>query len=223
MTKRVPTGVSPLGVVLALAMIALVPRAGYAAAITVPTGINPDPLTGDFQAVNEVAFFQFTLVEGSYNFSALTDSLASGGFDPYLALYLGTELYSNSVEDGFAVSDDRTPGEDFEAFLSFVLDRPGDYTLALAYSLNEAKPNLGFTWDDFPDVMGTLYPDVTCEIGTPSFGPLCGGTTYSLQLEINPVDSSPVPEPGTLSLLALGSLATAFVRRRRTRTNSIRK
>jgi PEP-CTERM motif len=217
MSKRVRTGVSPLGIALTFVMVGMTPRIAHAAPIELAPGTSLT-LAGDFRTLNDVALFQFTLGEGAYNFSAMTDSLAAGGFDPFLALYFGTQLYEFLDADGVltpAVSDDREPGVDVEAFLPLVLTRPGDYTLALAYSGNEAKPTLGFTWDDFPDVMGSLYPDVTCDPGGPSFGPLCGGPSYALTLALNPVDSSPVPEPGTLSLMALGSLATACLRRRR--------
>jgi hypothetical protein len=224
MSKRVPTPIRSIGVALTFATVALLPAVGYAAPIQVTPG-GSLTFAGEFQTLNDVALFQFTLDGGEYNFSAITDSLASGGFDPYLALYFGTELYQYPNRSGvqtYAVSDDIEPGVNAEAALRLedpagplVLTRAGDYTLALVYSGNEAKETFGFSWDDIPDVMGTLYPDVACEPGGPSFGPYCGGTSYSLTLSINAVDSTPVPEPGTLSLMALGSLATAALRRRR--------
>jgi hypothetical protein len=46
---------------------------------------------------------------------------------------------------------------------------------------------------------------------------LFGGRTANFAGTVKITDTNPVPEPGTLSLLALGSLATAAVRRRRNR------
>ena len=208
MTKPARTGVPPFGVVLALALVVLAPRTVDAAFISQEVSLG-DPVTiiGDFENLNDVYLFHFILGEGTeYDFSALTDSMAIGGFDPYLALYQGTELYRFGEGEISAVEDD-TIGVD--AMLTLLLGA-GDYTLALAHSGNEALEPLAFTWDDIQDVTGELYMGATCETD-PIF---CGSGAFSLTLEIAAVGGTPVPEPGTLSLLALGSLATALVRRR---------
>ena len=206
MTKPVPTRVSRLGVVLALALGILTPRASSAAPFEISPG-GPVTITGDLLNLKDVALFHFILAEGTYDFSAVTDSMSIGGFDPYLALYRGTALHRFGEGDIAAVEDD-TLGLD--AMLTLVLEA-GDYTLALAHTGNEALEPLAFSWDEIEDVARDLYMGATCETD-PIF---CGSDEFSLTLEIKPAGGTPVPEPGTLSLLALGSLATAFVRRRR--------
>jgi hypothetical protein len=224
MTKRVPTGVSPLGVVLALAIVICAPRASSAASISYEITIG-DPVTidGALPELNDIALFHFVLDEGTtYEFSALTNSLGIGGFDPNLALYLGSELYRFGEGDVAAVEDDTI---DVEAMFSQLVLEAGEYTLALAHSGNEALSGFEFTWNESVDVLADFYGGLTCEdkLSPEDFNPSCGSTSFSLALEIKPAGGTPVPEPGTLSLLALGSLATAVVRRRRTRTNSTRK
>src|SRR5687768_5426770 len=163
MTKRVPTGVSPLGVVLALALVVLAPRTVDAAFISQEVSLgDPVKIVGEFENLNDVYLFHFTLAEGmEYDFSALTDSMAVGGFDPYLALYQGTELYRFGEGEVSAVEDD---DEIFgpDAMLTLVLGA-GDYTLALAHTGNEATEPLAFTWDAIEDVARDLYEGATCE------------------------------------------------------------
>ena len=211
MTKRVPTGVSLLGVVLALTWVLLTPNATYAESISHEVALGgPVTIGGEFGDLSDVALFHFILDEGAtYEFSAITNSLNIGGFDPNLALYRGTALYRFGEGDIAAVEDDdETLGLD--AMLTLVLEA-GDYTLALAHTGNEALEPLAFSWDEIEDVARDLYMGATCETD-PIF---CGSGAFSVTLGITPVGGTPVPEPGTLSLLALGSLATAFVRRRR--------
>lgn len=211
MTKRVRTGVSRLGVFLTFAVVILTPRASSAAPIPHEIALGgPVTIGGEFGDLNDVALFHFILDEGAtYEFTAITNSLEIGGFDPNLALYRGTALYRSGEGDIPAVEDD-DENLGLDAMLTMVLGA-GDYTLALAHTGNEAKEALAFTWDDIEDVARDLYMGATCETD-PIF---CGSDAFSLTLSITPVGGTPVPEPGTLSLLALGSLATAFVRRRR--------
>ena len=217
MTKRVPTGVSPWGVVLALAIVICAPRASSAASISYEATIGDSvTIDGALPELNDVALFHFVLDEGTtYEFSALTNSLGIGGFDPNLALYLGSELYRFGEGDIPAVEDDdELFGPD--AMLTLILGA-GDYTLALAHSGNEALSGFEFTWDASVDVLGDFYLGLTCEdrSSPEEFNPSCGSTSFSLALDIKPAGGTPVPEPGTLSLLALGSLAAAIGRRRR--------
>jgi hypothetical protein len=217
MSKRVPIRVSPLGVVLALAFVGMTARLSDAAPIRYE--ITPGgslTIDAELPTLNDVALFHFILDGGSYNFSAVTHSEEIGGFDPNLALYSGTNLLFTLLDDGLeypAIADD-TIGVD--AMLAFILT-PGDYTLALAHSQNDGGNTMGFSWDEVPDVIGELYGGNTCadSVALEAYNPSCGSTNFSLELAITPVETAPVPEPGTLSLIALGSLATACLRRRR--------
>jgi hypothetical protein len=203
-----------------MVLVALTPRASDAALITYDvTPGAPITFDGTFQNLNDVALFQFTLDEGTYNFSAATISTDIGGFDPNLALYLNGELYTYTGAGGapyYAVEDD-TIGLD--AMFEFLLTG-GVYTLALAHTGNSAPNSLSdpFNWDGIQDVVTDLYNGATCET-EPT---LCGSAVFSLTVDIAPVNTT-VPEPGTLSLMALGSLATACLRRRRTRSVTTRQ
>ncbi len=213
MTKRVPTSVSFLGVAaLAFAFVILTPRASSAASISYEVALGGRvTIEGESANLNDVHLFHFSLDVGSYSFFAATNSTDIGGFDPNLALYRGSTLYIDEGDLPAVEDDDETLGLDAMLTLDLEVLEAGDYTLALAHTGNEAIEPLAFTWDDIEDVARDLYMGATCETN-PIF---CGSGAFSLTVEITPVGGTPVPEPGTLSLMALGSLATAIVRRRR--------
>ena len=234
MTKRVPTCVSTFVAVLALAFVLVLPAGSSANSITplFDTTIAADgtllPFEGEFAWDNDVAFFRFELDEGFYDLTAITSSWAEfgeSGFDPVLSLYAAplsggaTTLYTYIGADGAPVSaifDDIDPDSNRNADLALRLSA-GFYTLALTQALNFPHEDFTFDWDD-----DSFKCTVSVEGG--DCVPLFDGRSafFAGTVQITPVGTTPVPEPGTLSLLALGSLATAFVRRRRTRTNSTR-
>jgi hypothetical protein len=231
MTKPVRTGVPPFAVVLALALVSLVPAPARANSIEplFDTTISADgtlhTFQGDFIWDNDVAFFRFELdAAGLYDLTASTTSwtpFADSGFDPVLSLYstpLGgpATVYEYLGEEGVPVAaifddidfDDSDSVLNLNAALSLRLSG-GFYTLALTQATNYPHENFTFDWDD-PSYECTVLAEGNCE---PVFGGL--GAFFAGTVQLTPVDTTPVPEPGTLSLLALGSLATAVVRRRR--------
>jgi hypothetical protein len=230
MTKRVPTGVSPLGV-LALAVACLVPHVASAAPVLHTANVAADgtlqEFGGTFEFDNDVALIHFALGEGVYDFLAQTTSYApeeSGGFDPVLWLYfappesnpLDLSLYSRyptpvdptnpESPNYLAWNDDQDVGV-LDSLLTLQLIDAGSYILALSQTGNSALEEFGFdqSGDDYQCFSGN-NEDGSCAFG----GRL---PTYAGTVRIT--DVTTVPEPGTLSLLALGSLATALARRRR--------
>jgi hypothetical protein len=241
MTKPVRTGVSPFGVVLALAILCLVPRIAAAESIHEFT-VTPDgtlqTFEGAFEFDNDVALITFEIGEGLYDFTATTTSYADDsldGFDPALWLYfapLGSDpldlsaysLYTIPVEpvdpanpSFFTAQNDDEDFDNgvFDSLLSVKLVDAGTYILALSQTGNNAFEDTVF-FDQSGD-------EFQCFTGTDE-GLCFGGrnAAFAGTVQITNTDTTLVPEPGTLSLLALGSLSTAFLRRRRTRTNSTR-
>ena len=187
-------------------------------------------LEGQFTFDNDVALFQFVLGAGEYTFSASTNSY-DPGFDPFLALYSRAPGASDAslvvVGDVFARNDNVIDVIDpaaplfLDAALAFQLTvtEQTEYILALIQAGNEAKEDtLGFTWDD-PAFKCAISMAPDCAAG--EFLDFYTGATlsgdFSLAVKVTPVDAAPVPEPGTLSLLALGAAGAALARRRRAR------
>jgi hypothetical protein len=244
MTKRVPTGVSILRAVLALTIVWLVPSAASASSLTpvpVQTTVAADgtiQFQGEFTWDNDVALIPFFLGDGEFLFDANTTSYAAGGFDPMLSLFympdnpepaipqdltdlvlhyypgpdggvlvpawfddIDLELSNNLLDSSTSVL---TPAGDRQVL---TLEGGRQYYLALTQTGNYPTDLFGFT----ADADEFQCSDGVCEQLFGGYGAFFGGT-----VQITPVvDTTPVPEPGTLSLLALGSLATAIVRRRR--------
>lgn len=232
MTKRVPRGVSFLRAVIALAFVAVLPAVASADSLsplfdtTIAADGTVNSFQGEFVWDNDVAFFRFALDPGGlYDLTASTSSWAQfgeSGFDPVLSLYWASTpddpatVYEYLGEDGIPVSavfddidfDDSDFVLNLNAALSLRLGG-GFYTLALTQALNYPHENFTFDWDD--PIYQCTEVDGACEPVFGGYGAFFAGT-----VQITPVvDTTPVPEPGTLSLLALGSLAAAIVRRRR--------
>ena len=209
--------------VLGVSLLALSPIAADAAPILhsfdATVGAGPETFSGSFLFDNDVALIRFVLGEGTFNLNAATTSYADLdvlGFDPYVALYYGTERVTYVNADGeptLAENDDTVSGLD--ALLALTLSGVGEYTLALAHSGNFSHEEfLTFEWDAFPNATEELL-GVICD--PPGLGLECRMPNFSVDLELTQIDAEHVPEPGTLSLLALGAAGSALLRRRRAR------
>ena len=197
--------------------------AGLVASTTQNCGLfalgEPSPsqtLTGSFQVDNDVALFQFILT-GAAGVSAFTSGDATA-LDSLIGLFSGTTgniVRYLDVAQGAEV-DAENDDIDFDAgnfnsALPVILLDPGTYILALLQTGNDFTSGVdgidsllaGFSFDDTPDYRGGICAE--------------GGCNFSLNLTVASGETpAPVPEPGTLSLVALGS-AAALARRLRRR------
>ena len=203
--------------VLALAIVALAPRPASADALTYD--VNADgtlqTFAGEFTFDNDVALVTFVLGEGTFDLLASTTSYADGGFDPVFSLYYALTaddplmLYTFTASDGGvypAIFDDTDAGLD--SSLALTLTQAGIYVLAITQTGNFAHEDFSFDWgaDEFQCLAGTV--DGVC-------GELFGGYDATFAGSLSVTDVNAVPEPGTLSLLGLGALATCLRRRHR--------
>ena len=171
-------------------------------------------LSGEFENDNDIALFRLDLTAGFFAFSAFTTS-AGAGFDPVLALYGsdGQQLQYSTPNDGtFGVVNDDFQGQ-FDAripeFIPQLLLNPDTYFLALTQTGNMPHGLLSDTLGGFDWAF-----DTSCGGSCPAFGG--GSGSFAVELQLAPA-VTPVPEPGTLSLLALGSACAGLARRRRMR------
>ena len=227
------------GVALLFAVAALFPRSADAAPILLSGGttdpatgvfvINPVPsttVTGSFEFDNDVALFQFFLGPGTFTFTAATTS-AANSFDPILKLF---------AEDGTAVMYTADDGGPFEAVFFGDIDADvqvppltlageATYTLALSQfgpafgNFPQGALQDGFDFDDPAFRCFTISIDLAPELCNAGAEGLFGGQSgdFALTISATPIDTPPIPEPGTLSLMAAGSAGAAWLRRRRMR------
>ncbi|OGU19173.1 MAG: hypothetical protein A2X85_03650 [Geobacteraceae bacterium GWF2_54_21] len=174
--------------------------------------------TGNFNRDNDVQLFNFTvgadttvtLRTWSYagGTNAAGNLVASGGFDPILALFNSSGLFIDDNDDGGSfVPADAASGARYDTFLTSFL-HAGTYTVAISQYDNFANgPYLsdGFVRDGvanewfrehYLDTSG-LYRD----------------SHWAFDIE-NVQAASPVPEPSTLILLAAGLASLGYIRRR---------
>jgi hypothetical protein len=214
--------------VLALAIVAFVTRPASADAIVHDYDVAADgtlqTFTGDFEWDNDVALITFVLGEGVFDFTASTTSYAPsvGGFDPVLSLYfaptgadpLALSLYTYVGLGGGiypATNDDQDfDNGAYDSLLTLRLVDAGTYILALTQTGNFAQEGFSFDLADDQFQCFARNADGSCE-------ELFGGrsSTFAGSLSVTDVNAAPVPEPGTLSLLGLGALATCLRRRHR--------
>jgi hypothetical protein len=207
-----------LRTVFALGFACVLPGVAAAAPIVHEFDATADGTVQNFGGLfdfdSDVALVKFVLGEGVFDFTASTTSFAGGGFDPVLSLYYalapGDPLtqYTYIGADGGeypAIFDDSDAG--YDSALALTLSRAGIYVLALTQTGNFAYENFAFNWDDdaFQCALGAE--------GVCAQSPDSGLRAFAGTLQVT--DTNTVPEPGTLSLIALGSLATAALRRRR--------
>jgi hypothetical protein len=201
----------------------LLPVRAEAATIAIPLG-NLDPgsfaFSGTFNQDNDVALIAFE-VDQPLLFSVEITSHLSGtppGFEPYLTLFVpGSDFQPDPGGGSFDFFRDSDTG------LPDTLD-PGEYLLALTQFDNRYSPGVGFDYALDPtftltlaDIFGVDAP-AGCEgfLAIDFFGQTaeCRTGTFAGALSVQSQDA---PEPGTLSLLAIGGAALAARRRRRTR------
>jgi hypothetical protein len=148
-------------------------------------------------------------------FSAATSSYGAGGFDPTIGLFTSTGdiVQYADPNDPTAIYPARGVDIDpdnlnYDDMLPMMRLGPGTYYFALMQypnsfqgsgGIDSLRP--GFSFDDDPLFNGGCADNpLRCN--------------FSFSITAHPVDTNPVPEPGTLSLLALGSAAAGLVRRR---------
>ena len=185
-----------------------------------PLGEGPLSIQGIFSADEDVALFQFVLTASS--FVSASAGYQDGMLDPMLGLFHATggdivQYFDPLLGAPTDAEIDDTPDNSLDAVLPSLELEAGIYILALLHGGNtfsasplgtETPPrdNLGagFGWD----------LDASSRSGRCSIEGLCG---FSVALSAVPAAPASVPEPGTLTLMALGAGAAALARRRRTR------
>jgi hypothetical protein len=187
--------------------------------------------TGVFSTDDQLQQFNFklsstaTVTLHTWSYAGGTNQagmvISRGGFDPWLSLYLqaGDELYSVDNGTCMDVGTDSVTGACRDSFISQSLIGPGLYTFILSQSNNEPNGQqlkYGFT--------KTGQQTFTSSFGC-SDGSFCDSTgdnrTNKWAVDLLNVTSAtmlpPVPEPGTLVLLAGGMAVIVVLRRRKVR------
>ncbi len=193
------------------------------AVLALSSGLAMGAHAGDFTTTGNLVFntdvvqYDFRLLAAG-EVTLWTDSWRAGlNFDPTLAFFVAGHL--TTIGD---FSDDTTdpaallPGQGgYDSQIHFTSLAAGTYRLALTASGNDA---IGPSLSDGFSLVGTT-PIPIGEWNQPSYDPNKNDQKGSFwELHFNGVDSvSPVPEPGSVSLLLaglLGMLGIAGVRRK---------
>jgi hypothetical protein len=179
---------------------------------------------GTLSLDNEIAFFSFSLSATSLITAEMTSYFCQGpdpcastdlGFLPILTLFEGDTATTSGYLATASFVDPTIFSSDFE--LSAPLG-PGTYLLAVTMYENYFDPGTGeFSYQDSPNFTTAIFGEI---VGCPGFvQPIgtdvleCRSGAFAGSLSVQGV---PAPEPGTLSLLALGA-GGILLRRRRSR------
>ena len=195
------------------------------ASTAAPAGTTLNTITGTFNGLNDADLFVIRIATPSA-FSASTVNAATnlGGQDTALFLFnaSGVAIATNDDAAGGASTDSSLPtGNTLYASLA-----AGTYFLGISESGNEpvnANSQLlfaGYPGGDTTAVRGAasgLNPTTLATFDSQSFGGGAGAYEIDLSGAATAANPNAVPEPSTWAALALGSLATlAITRRRRT-------
>jgi hypothetical protein len=176
------------------------------AASCTPTGIadpfSPVTFDGEFATGDDLYLFLLHF-DDAVQFTATTTSFALGNFDPTLALYDG----GGSI---LQLPDPSGPGSTIPARF-FDIDLDGqNYDDRIDVTLGAGDYLLALVFGNAGDTLAGGFDCGSCDFGT--------GTAFSLVVSATPLDSTdPIPEPGTLTLMAGGAMA-GWLHRRRAKT-----
>jgi hypothetical protein len=168
-----------------------------------PCIIGPEQLGADAvftshspDSVNNVMVYSFHVINPTpVRFQ--TFSFGLGGIDPYFSLFSGTGHDATFLRSNYDQAIDT--GGDIDMAFPLLAD---DYTVALS-----ARTNMSSAEDYGFGTLGDGFTGLGAYIG--SRNPMY----YNLEISIGSTLSTPVPEPGTLGLLAFGISALIGLRR----------
>jgi hypothetical protein len=184
--------------------------------LATPAAADNFSYSGTLNDPNQVLLFNFSVgsesdvVLRTYSYAGGTMAngtvVASGGFDPILALFDSTGTLIGYNDDGHGyVPDDPNTGNDWDTYLAALL-QPGDYTVAvMAYSNFAFGPNLsdGF-W------------------GSGSFNGRNNNWAFDvLNVAQATQVGGAVPEPSTWAMMLFGFGAAGFAFRRQKRSSRL--
>jgi hypothetical protein len=160
----------------------------------VASDLGPALFGDDFEIANNVALYQL-VVEVAGDATIESTGFAAGGVDPYFTVFSGTGLDATFLLSNFETA--------FSTGGDFTLTAPlpaGSYTVATGTFANLSfAENGGF---------GTLGDGFT-GFGSPMF---VGSGFY--ELTVTTADPVAVPEPSSMTLLAMALAGAAALRRR---------